>query len=117
MIYFLSLQLTYKNSILYYKVVKVTINVLDFVEVISNMIVCYHNHSNLAIAMKAFFNIVVCHHDFLCSIVINSNALYFFKTYNCYTIFQPLDIAILPHSISKSATLSKGQIAASREYF
>lgn len=87
MIYFLSLQLTYKNSILHYKTVKITINIPNFVEVISNVIVYQHNLSDLAIVMEVFSNIVVCHHNLLCLVVINSYAFYPLKICHCYAIF------------------------------
>lgn len=79
MVYFLLLQLTYKNSILHYKVVKVMIDILNFAEVISNMVVCHHNFLDLAIAIETFSNIVICHYNLLGLIVINNGALYPFE--------------------------------------
>ena len=115
-IYFLLLQLTHKDNILHYKAVKVTIDIFDFAQVISNIIACYYNFSDLTITIKAFSNIVVCYHNFLGLVVTNNSALYPFRTYYCYVIFYVLDNILLLYSICKPVALSKSQIAASKIY-
>ena len=57
---------------------------------------------------EVIFKIVDHHHDLLGLVIINSNALYSRETCYYYTIFQRLDIAILPYSICKLAALPKG---------
>ena len=116
MVCFLSSQLTYKNSTLYYKAVKVTINVSDFAEVISNMVVYHHNFSNLAIGIKTFSDIVVCHHDFSGLVYTNSGTLYPLGTCHCYIMFYVLDTVFLLHPICKPIALPKSQIAANKAY-
>lgn len=51
-IYFLSLQSTYKNSILYYKAIKIIINLRNFVKVIFNIIKHYCNFLGLVAINK-----------------------------------------------------------------
>lgn len=97
MVCFLSPQLMYKKSILYYKVVMIIINAFDVTEVV--------------------LNIVICHHSFPSLIVMNSNALYPLKAEYCYAMFYKLDAVFLPHFISKPAALPKGQIIINRAYF
>lgn len=91
-VYYLSLQLTHKDSLLHYKIVKVIIHISNFINVIFD-------------------------NDFLDLIIINSSFFYHFKTYHCYTIFSILNTAILLYFISKLAILSKSQIATSKAYF
>ena len=55
---------THKDNILYHKVVKIMINALGFAEVI--------------------YNVVICHHCLLGSVVTNSGSFFFFKTWHCY---------------------------------
>lgn len=75
MVYFLLIQSTYKNCILYYKIVKATIYISNFAE--------------------AIFNIIVHHHSLPGLIVTNSNTFYTLKTWSCYAILQMSDTPIL----------------------
>lgn len=64
MICFLSPKLTYKNSILHYKAIKVMINALNFAKVIFDIVVCHHDFSDLAIVIEVILNVVVYQHSF-----------------------------------------------------
>ena len=64
MVYFSSPQLTYKDNILYYKIVKIMINAPGFAEVI--------------------LNVVVHHHCLLGSVVTNNDSIFLPKTWHCY---------------------------------
>ena len=96
MVCFSSLRSTYKDSILHYKAVKVTINVPDVAEVILNIVVCHHGLPGL--------------------VVINSGALYPLGTCHCCAMFYALDAVFLLRLICKHAALPKSQIAASKAY-
>ena len=50
-----SWQLTYKDSILHYKIVKITINASSFVEVILDIVVCHHCLLGLVITNNMSF--------------------------------------------------------------
>lgn len=93
---YLSLQSNFKDNILYYKTVKVTINALNFAEVI--------------------LNIVAYLYGLLGPVLTNNSALNTLKPCYCYIIFQTLDVAILLRFICKPAALLKDQIAASGVY-
>ena len=79
MVRFSSPQLTHKNSILYYKAVKVTINIPNFAEVNLNVVVCCHNLLDLLLPIETFSNIFICNRGLLDSVVTNSGTLYFLK--------------------------------------
>ena len=117
MVYFLLLQLTHKDSILYYKAVKIMINIHKFIKVMSNVIVCYYNLLDLAIIMEVFSDVVICYHNLPHLIIIDSDAFYLLEICHCYAIFQILDAIFLLRFICKPAALLKGQIAASGAYF
>ena len=91
MVRFLSPRPTHKDSILYYKVVKVTINAPKFTEVIVNLIVCL-------------------------SVVIDSGALYRLGTCHCCAMFYELDAVLLSRSICKLAALPKSRMVAREAY-
>lgn len=91
MICFLSLSSSHKNNILYYKAVKVIINI-----------------SNIG---KIIFE-----YSFLNLIITNNSFSYFFKTCHFCAIFYALDAIFLLYFICKSMALSKNQIAASKTY-
>ena len=55
-IHILSLQSTYKNSILHFKAVKVMIDIPGFAEVILNIIVCYHCFPGMVITNSGSFS-------------------------------------------------------------
>ena len=116
MVCFLSLQLTNKNSILHYKVIKVTIDALNFTEVILDIVVCCQNLPNWLLPIETFSNIVICYRSLLVSVVTNRDFFFFFKTYCYCAIFQTSNAAILLHSICKPAALSKSQIAPREPY-
>ena len=91
----------------------------NFAEVISNVIICQHNLSDLAIAIEALSDnkfVTMVFQAWLSPIKVLSipskhvSVVLFF-------MHQTLDAAILPHSICKSAALPKGQIATSGAYF
>lgn len=76
----LSPQSTHKDNILYYKVIMVTINTPNFAKVISDIVVCHYDLSDLVIAIKTLSDVVICHHDFPGSVITNSNTFYPLKT-------------------------------------
>ena len=116
MVYFSLLRSTHKNSILYYKAVKVTINASNLTKVIFDGVVYRHNLPDWLLPKKIIFNRFICHHGLLDFVVTSSNALYPLKTCHCLDIFQILDKAILLHFMCKLAALLKGQITFSRAY-
>lgn len=54
-IHILSLQLTYKDNILYNKAVKIKINAFGFTKIILNVIVCHHCFSSLVVSNSDIF--------------------------------------------------------------
>ena len=94
----------------------VTIEAPNFAEVISDMVICHHNLSDLVIAIEALSDVVDRHHGLPGLIVTNSGALYPLKACHCCAMFYALDAVLLSRPICKPAALPKGQIAASKAY-
>ena len=72
---------------------------------------------NTSSFVEVIFDVVVCHHYFPGSVVINRSAFYLFKAYYYCAMFYALDVILLLRPICKPTTLSKGQIAANKVYF
>ena len=69
MVCFSSLQLTHKDSILYYKTVKVTINTPNFAEVIFDVVVCCHNLPDWLLPIETLSDVIIYHYGLLDSVV------------------------------------------------
>ena len=94
---FLLLQLTYKDSILYYNSIKVIINISNFTKVI--------------------FNIIVYYYCFLCLVITDNNFFCNFNLYHNYIMFYILNKTFLLYFICILVALLKSQIIFSKAYF
>ena len=71
---------------------------------------------NAANFVDVIFDIEICHHDFLNSVIIDSGVFHLLKACYYYTIFQILEATILLHFICKLMALLKGQMITSKEF-
>ena len=96
----------------------VIIKAFNFAKIISNIVIYYHNFSDLLITIEALFDIKFVFIVFQ-AWLLPIEALFISSKLVITILFfvhQILDAAILLYSIYKSAALSKSQIATSKAY-